>query len=279
MTAHSLPSARRPGFTLIELLVVIAIIAILAAILFPVFAQARRHAQLTYMASDLHVIDGALQLYYSDGGRYPTSLGDPKLQDLIRVVDNLGLPTVAGQSHTHSLNEPAIRDYYNQVRNAAEENKPASEVLDRVRASEADADAAPYYILSVKSRGGVDDYRLAGGLTLNPVRQENSDHYSNGQASDDGLVLRLDHRTAECDLTPDYCHTVWGGSEEEFGYWKDRGSANPRLPQYSLNQLLLTGRAAELVVPLLEDKPELIPRVRAYVQDPQNVTVALNKIS
>jgi prepilin-type N-terminal cleavage/methylation domain-containing protein len=32
---------RRPGFTLIELLVVIALIAILAAILFPVFARAR----------------------------------------------------------------------------------------------------------------------------------------------------------------------------------------------------------------------------------------------
>ena len=37
----------RRGFTLIELLVVIAIIAILAAILFPVFAQTREKARLT----------------------------------------------------------------------------------------------------------------------------------------------------------------------------------------------------------------------------------------
>ncbi len=36
---------RRSGFTLIELLVVIAIIAILAAILFPVFARAREKAR------------------------------------------------------------------------------------------------------------------------------------------------------------------------------------------------------------------------------------------
>jgi prepilin-type N-terminal cleavage/methylation domain-containing protein len=38
-------SSRRRGFTLIELLVVIAIIAILAAILFPVFAKARENAR------------------------------------------------------------------------------------------------------------------------------------------------------------------------------------------------------------------------------------------
>ena len=44
---------RRNGFTLIELLVVIAIIAILAAILFPVFAQAREKARQTQCTNNM----------------------------------------------------------------------------------------------------------------------------------------------------------------------------------------------------------------------------------
>ena len=58
------------GFTLIELLVVIAIIAILAAILFPVFARARMKAQQTACVSNLKQIGTALAMYASDwGGR------------------------------------------------------------------------------------------------------------------------------------------------------------------------------------------------------------------
>jgi prepilin-type N-terminal cleavage/methylation domain-containing protein len=46
-------AAKRGGFTLIELLVVIAIIAILAAILFPVFARARENARRASCSSNL----------------------------------------------------------------------------------------------------------------------------------------------------------------------------------------------------------------------------------
>ncbi len=56
----------RKGFTLIELLVVIAIIAILAAILFPVFAQAREKARAASCLSNTKQIGTALQLYIDD---------------------------------------------------------------------------------------------------------------------------------------------------------------------------------------------------------------------
>jgi prepilin-type N-terminal cleavage/methylation domain-containing protein/prepilin-type processing-associated H-X9-DG protein len=57
---------KRRGFTLIELLVVVAIIAILAAILFPVFAQAREKARQTTCQSNLQQIGKALAMYASD---------------------------------------------------------------------------------------------------------------------------------------------------------------------------------------------------------------------
>jgi prepilin-type N-terminal cleavage/methylation domain-containing protein/prepilin-type processing-associated H-X9-DG protein len=59
-------SHRRTGFTLIELLVVIAIIAILAAILFPVFAQARDKARASACLSNNKQIGLAVQMYLSD---------------------------------------------------------------------------------------------------------------------------------------------------------------------------------------------------------------------
>lgn len=56
----------RKGFTLIELLVVIAIIAILAAILFPVFARAREAARATTCKSNLRQIGLAVKMYIND---------------------------------------------------------------------------------------------------------------------------------------------------------------------------------------------------------------------
>ncbi len=80
---------RKTGFTLIELLVVIAIIAILAAIIFPVFLRAKEASYRSGDLSNMNAIRSALQLYRADQEAYPpqilgyASFYDPGLTQLI----------------------------------------------------------------------------------------------------------------------------------------------------------------------------------------------------
>jgi prepilin-type N-terminal cleavage/methylation domain-containing protein/prepilin-type processing-associated H-X9-DG protein len=73
---------KRTGFTLVELLIVIAVMAIIAALLFPTFAQAREKARQTACLSNLHQISLACELYTQD---YDDTLlwdpGNPGLGD------------------------------------------------------------------------------------------------------------------------------------------------------------------------------------------------------
>jgi prepilin-type N-terminal cleavage/methylation domain-containing protein len=62
---------REQGFTLIELLVVIAIVAILAALLFPVFSEAKLRAKITRVRSDLRQVATAIEVYRDDCGGLP----------------------------------------------------------------------------------------------------------------------------------------------------------------------------------------------------------------
>ena len=104
----SLNRSQRKGFTLIELLVVIAIIAILAAILFPVFARARENARRSSCQSNLKQIGIGFAQYTQDydekfpatdgwyrigGAAGPTATWDLVIQPYVKSVQILTCPS------------------------------------------------------------------------------------------------------------------------------------------------------------------------------------------
>lgn len=83
----------RRAFTLIELLVVIAIIAILAAILFPVFAQAKEAAKKTVCISNLRQLTTGAIMYASDfDGGYPFAWNVSRPSNTVRFSHDLVEP-------------------------------------------------------------------------------------------------------------------------------------------------------------------------------------------
>ena len=101
---------QRSGFTLIELLVVIAIIAILAAILFPVFAQARSKARQATATSDAKQLSLAILMYAQDydetfprcGWGCQTHADDPSIP--------IGLQNSCGVSEWQDVTQPYIKN-------------------------------------------------------------------------------------------------------------------------------------------------------------------------
>jgi prepilin-type N-terminal cleavage/methylation domain-containing protein/prepilin-type processing-associated H-X9-DG protein len=115
-------SRKRTGFTLIELLIVIAIIAILAAILFPVFGRARENARRTSCASNLKQVGTGLIQYMQDFDGW--QMGSEIVVDgtkirswpslmypYIKNAQVFQCPSAEESATTRSIVTPA-RDYY-----------------------------------------------------------------------------------------------------------------------------------------------------------------------
>lgn len=113
-------SRRNAAFTLIELLTVIGIIAVLAGILFPVFAQARGKARQTVCQSNLRQIGLALQMYAQDyDGYYPWArdssdwiverMWDPGCVPLLRTMQFLHPFPVPGRGVIDGALDPYIK--------------------------------------------------------------------------------------------------------------------------------------------------------------------------
>ncbi len=123
------------GFTLIELLVVIAIIAILAAILFPVFAQARDRARTATCQSNLKQLGLAFHLYTADYDEVypPVSQWKTRLQPYIKNFDinkcpsRPHLPWYYGQGYNIGISNPLVVGF--PQRSMSTVTTPANKIL------------------------------------------------------------------------------------------------------------------------------------------------------
>jgi prepilin-type N-terminal cleavage/methylation domain-containing protein/prepilin-type processing-associated H-X9-DG protein len=154
------------GFTLVELLVVISIIAILASILFPVFAQAREKARAASCLSNQKQIAMAISMYSQDNDEvYPPAVDpgsgiwwEPVVQSYIKsgtVGGILACPSASTRAYAYSMNwsvsgktDAAINSPSDTILSADGVQAPRlANAVDRL------AQAGPYFLYTYPGMG------------------------------------------------------------------------------------------------------------------------------
>jgi prepilin-type N-terminal cleavage/methylation domain-containing protein/prepilin-type processing-associated H-X9-DG protein len=158
-----LPSNRR-AFTLIELLVVIAIIAILAAILFPVFAQAREKARQTVCLSNNKQLGTAVQMYVQDYDEsFPLAYGwYPGVGWLWNFYHDVPADWQGtGPNYVNAMNGSWANSIQPYIKNYGLYNCPSASEI-RIDGNSYDAPLKPWADVAYTYNGLLHSYPLAG---------------------------------------------------------------------------------------------------------------------
>ena len=125
---------RALGFTLIELLVVIAIIAILAAILFPVFAKAREKARQASCLSNVKQISSAMMMYISDWDEQFVCVTDTyrwyfPLQSYVKNAQVFQCPSLGSESGGNADTDYVMNGLFAHGMHQASFGSPAGTIM------------------------------------------------------------------------------------------------------------------------------------------------------
>ncbi len=202
----------RNAFTLIELLVVIAIIAVLAAILFPVFAQAREQARATVCLSNTRQIGLAVQMYLQD---YDETF--PIFYAYNTQVPNTTIPAMAG-SPLHAGVEVELFPY-TKSRNifTCPDDSGGPTLADPSYGCPGRSTYAACYGSS---------YRFCHGIftTIANVSSENNSYYATTAVNTlAGLQLPSETRLMRDEMLPWFTDPKYGYYPAYYQQWHPRG--------------------------------------------------------